>query len=250
MNALRSFITLCFFLLFGIGGVILSYLVLPFVWNRTTALKIVRAIWWVILQGFILTRLIRIDRQALSKEIHGAVILANHPSLIDVIILTVLIPNTFSVAKHALRRNPFMGIIVRRVFLHDDARLLEEAKPLLAQGYNVLIFPEGTRSPEPTQMHKWHRGGTQLALRTNAPLQPIALHYDCRILAKGQSILEMGSKCVTVTISSLPQIPATPTAELTNYHPTAVRFTREMKTAIEATLNQVAASREDKGCAK
>ena len=82
MKALRALITLCFFVLFGIGGVILSYLVLPFVWKRTTALRIVRAIWWVILQGFILTRLIRIDQRALSKEIRGAVILANHPSLI------------------------------------------------------------------------------------------------------------------------------------------------------------------------
>ncbi len=242
MKALRALITLCFFVLFGIGGVILSYFVLPFVWKRTTALRIVRAIWWVILQGFILTRLIRIDQRALSKEIRGAVILANHPSLIDVVILTVLIPNTFSVAKHALRRNPLIGVIVRRVFLHDDARLLEEAGSLLAQGYNVLIFPEGTRSPEPTVMHKWHRGGTQLALRTCAPLQPIALHYDYRMLAKGQSILDMGTQSVAITITSLPQIPAIPAAELTNYHPTAVRLTREMKTAIETTLNQAATS--------
>jgi 1-acyl-sn-glycerol-3-phosphate acyltransferase len=89
-------------------------------------------------------------------------------------------------------------------------------------------------------MHKWHRGGTQLALRTCAPLQPVVLHYDYRMLAKGQSILDMGAQSVAITITSLPQIPAIPAAELTNYHPTAVRLTREMKTAIEATLSQVA----------
>jgi 1-acyl-sn-glycerol-3-phosphate acyltransferase len=234
MKALRSFFTLTFFILFGFGGVILSYLILPFVWKRTTALKIVRAIWWVILQGFILTRLIRIDQEALAKEIRGAVILANHPSLIDVIILTVLIPNTFSVAKHALRKNPFIGMIVRRAFLHDDAQLLTDASPLLAQEYNILIFPEGTRSPSPSTMHKWHRGGTQLALRTQAPLQPIALHYDYRMLAKGQNILDMGTRPVTITLTTLPQIPPTPT---THYHPLAVRLTNEMKAAIETTLS-------------
>lgn len=240
MNVLRSLFSLVFFLLFGVGGLILSYLILPFVWKRTTALKIVRAMWWVILQGFILTRLIRIDRRALSNDIRGAVILANHPTLIDVVILTVLIPNTFSVAKNALRKNPFVGFVVRRVFLHDDAQLLSEANTLLAQGYNILIFPEGTRSPSPTTMHKWHRGGTQLALRTPAPLQPIALHFDYHLLAKGQNILDMGPKCVTVTVTSLPQIPAIDPNESTHYHPLAIRYTNEMKKSIEATLLRMA----------
>jgi 1-acyl-sn-glycerol-3-phosphate acyltransferase len=83
-------------------------------------------------------------------------------------------------------------------------------------------------------MHKWHRGGTQLALRTQAPLQPIALHYDYRMLAKGQNILDMGTRPVTITLTTLPQIPPTPT---THYHPLAVRLTNEMKAAIETTLS-------------
>lgn len=236
MKYLRALFSLLFFLLFGVGGVILSYLILPLVWKPTHALRIVRAIWWVILKGFILTGLIRIDHRLLAKKIRGAVILANHPSLIDVVILTVLIPKTFSVAKHALRRNPFIGLVVRRVFLHDDARLMQEAPALLARGYNILIFPEGTRSPNPTTMHKWHRGGTQLALRSHAPLQPIALCYNYRLLAKGQNILDMGKKTVQLTIQSLPQIPAIDVNETTAYHPLAVRLTRQMTADIAACL--------------
>lgn len=227
IRILRGIITVSFFVLFGLGGVILSYLVLPFVKKRPTAQKIVRWVWRVILSGFEVTRLIRVDGTALDPNIRGCVILANHPSLIDVIILTVLIPNTFSVAKASLRKNPFIGQIVRRVFLHDDARLMEEAPDILAAGYNILIFPEGTRSPDPKTMHPWHRGGTQLALRTHVPIQPVVLKFDTRMLAKGQNICDMGVKPVTITVKSLPQFPPLDKS-VTNFHGPAVRQTRVM----------------------
>lgn len=238
MRVFRSFLSLLFFLFFGVGGMCLSYLILPFIWKRTLALKIVRGMWWVILKGFCLTRLIRLDIRAFQKDIRGCVILANHPSLIDVVILTVLLPRTFSVAKAALRRHPLIGVIVRRVFLHDDARLMEEAPTLLAAGYNILVFPEGTRSPNPTTMHTWHRGGTQLALRTQSPIQPIALQYDYRLLAKGQNILDMGKKIVTIRLFSLPKI--SPLEEMPQtYHALAVKLTRQMTVDVQAHLSSV-----------
>lgn len=235
MRVFRGVLSLLFFVVFGLGGMCLSYLILPFVWKRSLALKMVRGMWWIILKGFCATRLIRIDRSAFQADIRGCVILANHPSLIDVVILTVLLPRTFSVAKAALRRHPLIGVIVRRVFLHDDARLMEEAPALLAAGYNILIFPEGTRSPHPTTMHAWHRGGTQLALRTQSPIQPIALHYDYRLLAKGQSLFDMGKKCVTIRLVSLPQMAALEERPQT-YHALAVQWTRQMTSDVQALL--------------
>ena len=241
MRWLRSCITLAFFALFGVGALILSYFVLPFVRKKEHALVVVRSVWRIILQGFIITGLIRIDRSALTQPIRGAVILANHPSLIDVVILTALLPRTFSVAKSALRKHPFLWIIVRRVFLHDDAVLIEEAPALLEKGYNILIFPEGTRSPNPTSMHKWHRGGTQLALRTQSPIQPIVLQYDYRMLAKGQSILDMGTRPVTIKVIPLPQIPALEEMP-TSFHGLAVKRTRQLTEAIQAHLDTAASS--------
>lgn len=236
MRWLRSCFTLAFFVLFGVGALILSYCVLPFVRKKEHALVVVRSVWRIILQGFIITGLIRIDRSALTQPIRGAVILANHPSLIDVVILTALLPRTFSVAKSALRKHPFLWVIVRRVFLHDDAVLIEEAPALLEKGYNILIFPEGTRSPTPTSMHKWHRGGTQLALRTQSPIQPIALQYDYRMLAKGQNILDMGTRPVTIKVIPLPQIPALEEMP-TSFHGLAVKLTRQLTEAIQAHLD-------------
>lgn len=235
-RAFRGLLSLLFFALFGVGGLLLSSLVLPFIRNRHTALGIVRFVWRVILKGFEATRLIRVDRSGLDGAIRGCVILANHPSLIDVVILTALIPGTFSVAKAPLRRNPFIGMIVRRVFLHDDARLMDEAPGLLAAGCNILIFPEGTRSPDPKTMHPWHRGGVQLALRTRAPIQPVVLRFSDRILAKGQNICDLGKKPVTIAVKSLPQEPV-PAGDLVNYHGPAVRITRKLTESLTRELN-------------
>lgn len=232
---IRSLLTLSFFILFGIGGLLLSYLILPFVRKRTKALKIVRFIWQIILKGFIYTRLIDIDTHRLDTSIQGAVILANHPSLIDVIILTALFPKTFSVAKSTLRKNPFMGLIVQRVFLPDDVSLMEEAPALLSQGYNILIFPEGTRSPSPSSMRKWHRGAIQLALRTQAPILPVVLHYQSRMLAKGQSILDMGGHTIHINVKNLPLYPPPPITHDILFHE-AKTITNTLSEAIQSHI--------------
>jgi 1-acyl-sn-glycerol-3-phosphate acyltransferase len=239
IRQIRGIATLFFFILFALGGAVLSYIVLPLVWKKEHALKIVRGIWWVLIRCFTVTRLISIDKSALKEPIQGAIILANHPSLIDVVILTALLPRTFSVAKSSLRKNPFFGMVVRRVFLHDDAQLMEEAPALLKKGYNILIFPEGTRSPDPHSMHKWHRGGTQLALRTQSPIQPLVLQFDYRMLAKGQNIFDMGTRPIKITVKPLAQIPAL-TETPTNYHAIAVRLTRQMASDIQAEINEKA----------
>lgn len=234
MRWLRSLLSLFFFLSFGIGGGVLSYLILPFVRRKEHALVVVRAIWWILLQGFRITRLLRVDASQLKRDVRGCVILANHPSLIDVVVLTVYMPKTFSVAKATLRRHPLIGLIVRRVFLFDDARLMDEAPDLLAKGYNILIFPEGTRSPSPNLMHSWHRGGVQLALRTNVSIHPICLHYSYRLLGKGQSILDMGVRPVTLTLSSFQEVSAISNGN-ENYHVQAVRLTKYLVDAYTAT---------------
>ena len=203
VSLLRGLAALFCFALFSIGGFILSLiLLLPL--SKKSALKLVAFIWkglallfWILGLGcYNLTRL---------KQVKGSVIVANHPSLIDVVLLTAFLPNTFSAAKHVLRKNPFFGRVVRSVFLSDDQHLLEEAGPLLAAGYNVLIFPEGTRSPA-TGCNPFKLGAAQLALRTGAPIQPIRIEMSERILAKDQPIWRIGAQRIRCTFTSLEPI--------------------------------------------
>ncbi|MBP5321233.1 MAG: 1-acyl-sn-glycerol-3-phosphate acyltransferase [Kiritimatiellae bacterium] len=199
MRFLRGSLSLALFACFGVGGLLLSLLVLPFVRSRKRGLACVVALWRILVRGFQVTGLTRAVCEN-PRPVKGSVIVANHPSLIDVVFLTVLLPNTISVAKRELRRNPFIGRIVRQIFLSDGETFLEEGKALLAEGYNVLIFPEGTRSPADGGLHPFKRGAAHLALQAGAPLLPVFIRPTRRLLGKGQPIWDMGRERVLFRI--------------------------------------------------
>lgn len=147
------------------------------------------------------------------------------------------LPGTFIEAAHSEYPEETYFVI------YDAANRVVRAVPAdspegqqLAAGCNILIFPEGTRSPDPKTMHPWHRGGVQLALRTRAPIQPVVLRFSDRILAKGQNICDLGKKPVTIAVKSLPQEPA-PAGDLVNYHGPAVRITRKLTESLTRELN-------------
>lgn len=208
----RAFETVLLFAAFGIGGAILSFCVLPFVRKRETSLRLVRAVWRLLANSFVWTGLISIDRGNLAPA-HGRIYAANHPSLIDVVLLVSLLPDTTAVAKQSLLRDPLISRIVRTVFLPNDEQLIEHAHEWLRRGGNVLLFPEGTRSPK-GGMNPFKRGAAQLALRTGMPIVPIGECLDRRILGKGQSILDMGEHRVHYAFTAGPEI--LPTAEERN----------------------------------
>ena len=191
----RASLTLLLFALFGVGGLLLSLLALPFVRRRERGLAYVVFLWRISVWCWRVTGLAIAD-SGNCRPVSGCVMVANHPSLIDVVFLTVLFPNTFSIAKRSLCRNPFIGRIVRQVFLPDGEAFIERAKPLLAAGYNVLIFPEGTRSPMTGGMHPFKRGAAHLAIQSGAPIVPVTIRPTRRILGKGQPVWDMGKDTV------------------------------------------------------
>ena len=206
LRLLRALLAASAFALFGLGGLLVSLLLL-LIPSRRAALATVRFTWRLFAGYMRLTGLIRVHADALPKP-SGAIIVANHPSLIDVVLLIALLPRTTCLVKDALRHNPFVGIIVRRVFLSQDASLLDHAPAWLAAGNNLLIFPEGTRTPVdappppgrpaaapylPQPLLPFHRGPAQLAIRTGAPIQPIQIRVTSHILGKSQFPLAVGA---------------------------------------------------------
>ena len=186
---------------------------------------IVRTAWRFILSIFVGARLIRIDRGNLG-EIRGSVIAASHPSLIDVLILTSIIPRTMYVAKAGLRWNPFLTAIVRATALPDDLTLPERAAPFLKKGWNVVIFPEGTRSPAEGGLQPLRRGAAQLALRTGASVACIRLTTSRRILGKRKPPWDLGDRIVTYSLS-LKTIPVEQ-IDGPGIHAAAVRLTEQI----------------------
>lgn len=192
--AFRGMVSVVLFALFGLGALAISPIMMVLRSPRLCQ-PVVRAVWTPLVWLFEMTRLIKVDRGNLGP-LNGCVIVANHPSLIDVVIISILVPKTLYVAKHALLKNPFMSAIVRNTSLPDDERLPEAAAPYLADGWNVLVFPEGTRSPSPWELRPFHRGAAQLALRSGAKTICVGIHLTEAILGKHQKPWQMGGETV------------------------------------------------------
>lgn len=234
-EVLRGAVSTALFVLFGLGAVLVSPLMLV-LREPTCAQPVVRALWRPLVWLFAATGLIRVDRGNLAPW-RGAVLAANHPSLIDVVLLTVLVPRTLYVAKHALRGNPFLSAIVRATALPDDARLADVAAPYLARGWNVLVFPEGTRTPDGAggTPGPFRRGVAQLVLRTGAPLVAIGISQSRRILGKRQMPWDMGRSRVVYRfradgprrVGILPQ---------ETRHRAAIRVTADLHCRVQACL--------------
>lgn len=122
------------------------------------------------------------------REPGAHLIVANHPTLLDVVVIGSLMPQLDCVAKRAAWSNPFMlGVVRGTGYLANDdgVALVEEGAERLRNGRSLLLFPEGTRSPK-EGLQPFQRGAAHLALRTGLPILPIYLHCEPRGLMKDQ----------------------------------------------------------------
>lgn len=178
------------FVCFGLGGLLLSLTVLPlqklFIRDeqrsKAAARRTVHRSFGFFLGLMRFTGIFNFDlsaRQHLAG-VQGKIIIANHPSLIDVVALIAMIPNADCVVKAQLFRNPFMrGVISSTGYISnsDPDKLLDDCTASLKQGNNLIIFPEGTRS-KPGQPLHFQRGAANIALRSGCAY--IALQISCK----------------------------------------------------------------------
>ncbi|TPH12213.1 1-acyl-sn-glycerol-3-phosphate acyltransferase [Litorilituus lipolyticus] len=173
----RIFATGLCFSLFGIGGLLLTVFVFPLqkiiISDSDAQKKVARKTVHYTFKFFIafmgLCRIFKFDlekAQAL-RTLKGELVLANHPSLIDVVVLISIMPNADCVVKAHLFKNPFLRGVVRNtgyISNADPQGLLADCSTSLAAGNNLIIFPEGTRT-KPGQKIKFQRGAANIALR-------------------------------------------------------------------------------------
>lgn len=113
-----------------------------------------------------------------------AVLLVKHQSTWETFALPAIMPHPLAyVFKKELLRIPFFGWAIGRLdMIHIDradgarafVKVVQQGKRLLDQGTWVIMFPEGTRV-ERGQAGHYKTGGTRLAIRTGAPVIPIAV---------------------------------------------------------------------------
>ena len=122
----------------------------------------------------------------------SAIVVANHPSDVDPILLAVALPRTIYFLADAVQfRRGFVGPVIARlgaIPVHQGAparAALERALSLLAEGKVIGIFAEGDlhRRAKPAA---FHNGVAFLAVRSGAPVVPVAISGAERIYAEGR----------------------------------------------------------------
>ncbi len=111
------------------------------------------------------------------RDLSGTLIIANHPSLIDVVFLVAFFPQAECVVKQAVIRNVFMRNTVTAanyISNSDPHELLTVCIERLKAGANLVLFPEGTRT-DPGQALQFMSGAAAIALRADAEILPIII---------------------------------------------------------------------------
>lgn len=223
------------FSLFGLGGLTQRLLVFPPLnllvrdRHRRTHLARVcihhsfRAFAWLI----VALGLMRFELRGGERlQRRGLLILANHPTLIDVVFLMACVRHADCIVKAALARNPFMSGPVRAAdFVRNDgggASLIDACAASLRAGGNLIVFPEGTRSP-PTGRLPLQRGAAQIAVRTGVAVTPVRIHVTWPTLGKGQPWWRVPPRPWRMVLDVAPDIPVAPFIEAAGSEALAAR---------------------------
>lgn len=214
----RTLFTALSFTFFGIGALVLSLVVLPpvhlFSRDRSLAQRRSRS---AVRGAFRLFIWFMRSTGVLDYQINGScqiepgtLIVANHPSLIDVIFSIANLPDTYCVVKEELGRNPLTRLVLLAtgyLTSRDPSQMIERCACLLDEGARVILFPEGTRT-SPGKAPVFKRGAASLIGQARCPTTPVFLTLHPPTLAKGEPWLKVPRSKVQYSMSIGPSIPA------------------------------------------
>ncbi|WP_434627308.1 lysophospholipid acyltransferase family protein [Chromobacterium sp. CV08] len=217
----RLLATAIAFSVFGLGGALFSLSVFPLLFllvrDAGKRARLSRRVVQVSFATFV--RLMRalgllsyriVGAEKLDRS--GLLILANHPTLIDVVFLISLLPNADCVVKSSLARNPFTrGPVRASGYICNDSSegLIQDCIHSLRAGNNLVIFPEGTRTPLDGSI-RLQRGAANIAVRGQRSITPVTIHCEPRGLAKGQPWWRIPARPIRFTIEVRDDLPIEP----------------------------------------
>ncbi|XFX82264.1 lysophospholipid acyltransferase family protein (plasmid) [Klebsiella pneumoniae] len=184
------------FALFGIGGLLLSVvwfnLLLLLVWNPVRRRRLARRSIAASFRAFLTVAKTlgvldyRIEGSDVLRQEKGCLVVANHPTLIDYVLLASVMPETDCLVKSALLKNPFVSGVIRAAdyLINSQAdALLPACQQRLDQGDTILIFPEGTRT-RPGEKMTLQRGAANIAVRCGSDLRVVTIQCSEHLLDK------------------------------------------------------------------
>lgn len=187
-----------FALLFG-GGAVLALTAFPLVHlvtppgpkRRERNQRLIHWVFRFYLRMLLVLRIIDLDVVAGERLSGGAggMIVANHPSLLDVVLLMALVPRAQCIVKKELWDSPYLGKVVRGTgYIRNDLEpeaLLDACRQALEAGDSLIVFPEGTRTV-PGEPMRLRRGFANIATLLGAELQLVTITCMPATLIKGE----------------------------------------------------------------
>ena len=162
--------------------------------------------WW----GRVITKVsgVRVRVEGIENLLPGRsyIFAANHQSQFDIFALQGYLGIDFRwMAKKELFKVPVFGqalklggaIEVDRAHSRQAVKSLDEAAKRIVDGISVIIFPEGTRSPDGKLM-SFKAGGMVIAIKSGVPLVPMAIMGTHYILPKGRLLIRSGEMLIRI----------------------------------------------------
>ncbi|HWL73829.1 MAG TPA: lysophospholipid acyltransferase family protein [Burkholderiaceae bacterium] len=191
----RTIGQIALFAVFGLYGALMSVLIVPAhslvvrdVGRRAHSL---RRVMFYTMRAYVgsmrMLRLIDLEVIALDRAPPpGSLLVANHPSLIDALILLGHVKDAVVVAKRSLQVNPFTWGGIRGanyVVNADPQALIEGCRARIVAGEILVLFPECTRTADDGVI-RLQRGAAHVAVRSGCPVIPVTIEFSEPLLTK------------------------------------------------------------------
>jgi 1-acyl-sn-glycerol-3-phosphate acyltransferase len=243
----RLAVTGACFLVFSLGGLVVSATLFP-------ALRLVpgsatrreQRVRWMICNFFLLlvgllrlTGVMRLETSGVERlqKATAVLVLANHPSYIDVVVLLSLMPQATCVVKAGLWANPFFSRVISAagyIRNSDPEGVIDDCDRSLDAGNAVIVFPEGTRST-PKEPLKFLRGAAHIALKSGRPIVPVLLQCEPPTLTKGSRWYQIPARPFLFRITVRGELRP---ASLTDLHKPSVIAARRLTHALEGYFSE------------
>jgi 1-acyl-sn-glycerol-3-phosphate acyltransferase len=183
----------------------------------------------------------------IDPSIRSALIVANHSSWLDIVVINSIQPSAF-IAKAEIEKWPVVGLLVARsgtLFIergkrHAVHKVLKDAVERLKEQRFVAVFPEGTTN-DGTKLLPFHGNLMEAAIRAEVPVQPLAIAYRNSQNTLAESVAFVGE---TTFVSSMFRVLAdddlrvfiTITAAQTTQEKTRHELSEKSREVISSTL--------------
>lgn len=123
------------------------------------------------------------------------VVICNHQSGLDNFLMMMLHPKMIVFTNDRVRHAPISGWVVQMADYFSASTGVEDNMEALRekvkQGYSIVIFPEGTRSPD-GNMKRFHKGAFLVAEKLQLDILPIIIHGSGHVMTKRDMLVKNG----------------------------------------------------------